>query len=207
MVGVVDFTYAVLAVLEELFECRGEWAVERAAAKPEVPQLDDSSALLRLANVSRFQWYISQLGLIFVHSDPLMEECVRVMQHNLRSSSSTMRRAKSVYSQNSLGTIKQRKKEKKKESKNQNSDVILRILRMRYTSYHPLVGIMLIRSQSWHSRFYTSTDRYLSYDGVRTHRSTTTSPSSVKRRRKEVMARFSGLSCPPCPTPATRINE
>ncbi|KAF8593264.1 hypothetical protein BDV93DRAFT_258695 [Ceratobasidium sp. AG-I] len=60
-----------------------------------------------------------------------MEECVRVMQQNLRSSSSTMKRAKSVYSQNSLGTIKQRKREKKKQSKNQNSDVILRILRMR----------------------------------------------------------------------------
>ncbi|KAF8603980.1 hypothetical protein BDV93DRAFT_522773 [Ceratobasidium sp. AG-I] len=64
-------------------------------------------------------------------TDDLMEECVRVMQQNLRSSSSTMKRAKSVYSQNSLGTIKQRKREKKKQSKNQNSDVILRILRMR----------------------------------------------------------------------------
>lgn len=64
-------------------------------------------------------------------TDNLMEECVRVMQENLRSSSSTVRRAKSVYSQNSLGTIKQRKREKKKDGKNQNSDIILRILRMR----------------------------------------------------------------------------
>ncbi|KAG9095248.1 hypothetical protein FRC06_009982 [Ceratobasidium sp. 370] len=64
-------------------------------------------------------------------TDNLMEECVKVMQENLRSSSSTVRRAKSVYSQNSLGTIKQRKREKKKGEKNQNSDIILRILRMR----------------------------------------------------------------------------
>ncbi|KAG8766230.1 hypothetical protein FRC12_007013 [Ceratobasidium sp. 428] len=64
-------------------------------------------------------------------TDNLMEECVKVMQENLRSSSSTVRRAKSVYSQNSLGTIKQRKREKKKDGKNQNSDIILRILRMR----------------------------------------------------------------------------
>ncbi|KAG9089787.1 hypothetical protein FS749_001057 [Ceratobasidium sp. UAMH 11750] len=64
-------------------------------------------------------------------TDNLMEECVKVMQENLRSSSSTVRRAKSVYSQNSLGTIKQRKREKKKAGKNQNSDIILRILRMR----------------------------------------------------------------------------
>ncbi|KAG9125216.1 hypothetical protein FRC07_008537 [Ceratobasidium sp. 392] len=64
-------------------------------------------------------------------TDNLMEECVKVMQENLRSSSSTVRRAKSVYSQNSLGTIRQRKSAKKKDSKNQNSDIILRILRMR----------------------------------------------------------------------------
>lgn len=64
-------------------------------------------------------------------TDDLMEECVRVMQQNLRSAQGTMRRAKSVYSQHSLGTIKQRKKEKKKQNKNNNSDVIMRILRMR----------------------------------------------------------------------------
>lgn len=61
-----------------------------------------------------------------------MEECVRAMQDNLRSAAGTMRRAKSVYTQNSLGTIKQRKREKKKQSKNNNSDIIMRILRMRY---------------------------------------------------------------------------
>ncbi|QRW12124.1 hypothetical protein RhiLY_11123 [Ceratobasidium sp. AG-Ba] len=54
-------------------------------------------------------------------TDSLMEECVRVMQDNLRSSSSTVRRAKSVYSQNSL-------EERWQEPK---SDIILRILRMR----------------------------------------------------------------------------
>ncbi|KAJ1301450.1 hypothetical protein OPQ81_008708 [Rhizoctonia solani] len=64
-------------------------------------------------------------------TDDLMEQCVREMQQNLRNSQGTMRRAKSVYSQNSLGTIRQRKKDKKKQSQNSNSDIIMRILRMR----------------------------------------------------------------------------
>ncbi|CEL56741.1 putative protein C11E3,02c OS=Schizosaccharomyces pombe (strain 972 / ATCC 24843) GN=SPAC11E3.02c PE=4 SV=1 [Rhizoctonia solani AG-1 IB] len=64
-------------------------------------------------------------------TDDLMEQCVREMQQNLRSAQGTMRRAKSVYSQNSLGTIKQRKKDKKKQGQNSNSDIIMRILRMR----------------------------------------------------------------------------
>ncbi|QRW24517.1 hypothetical protein RhiXN_11429 [Rhizoctonia solani] len=64
-------------------------------------------------------------------TDDLMEQCVREMQQNLRSAQGTMRRAKSVYSQNSLGTIKQRKKDKKKQNQNNNSDIIMRILRMR----------------------------------------------------------------------------
>ncbi|CAE7224588.1 unnamed protein product [Rhizoctonia solani] len=64
-------------------------------------------------------------------TDDLMEQCVREMQQNLRNSQGTMRRAKSVYSQNSLGTIKQRKKDKKKQGQNSNSDIIMRILRMR----------------------------------------------------------------------------
>ncbi|KAF8756018.1 Munc13 (mammalian uncoordinated) homology domain [Rhizoctonia solani] len=63
-------------------------------------------------------------------TDDLMEQCVREMQQNLRSAQGTMRRAKSVYSQNSLGTIKQRKKDKKKQNQNNNSDIIMRILRM-----------------------------------------------------------------------------
>ena len=48
-------------------------------------------------------------------SDALMEECVRMMQHSLRASPSIKKRAKSVYQQRNLGTIKNRKKEKKQE--------------------------------------------------------------------------------------------
>lgn len=53
------------------------------------------------------------------------------MQQNLRTSPTTKKRAKTVYSQRNLGTIKARKKEKKRETAEGNSDMILRILRMR----------------------------------------------------------------------------
>ncbi|KAF7307798.1 hypothetical protein MKEN_01139900 [Mycena kentingensis (nom. inval.)] len=65
------------------------------------------------------------------HTDALMEECVRMMQQNLRSSSTTKRRVKSVYQQRNLGTIKNRKKEKKEEKESSNGETIMRILRMR----------------------------------------------------------------------------
>ena len=66
-------------------------------------------------------------------SDALMEECVRMMQQALRASPSVKKRAKSVYSQRNLGTIKSRKKEKmqEKEREGSNGETILRILRMR----------------------------------------------------------------------------
>jgi hypothetical protein len=41
------------------------------------------------------------------------------------------RRAKSVYQQRNLGTIKDRKREKSKQAENSNGEVIMRILRMR----------------------------------------------------------------------------
>src|SRR5437879_13468877 len=62
----------------------------------------------------------------------LMEECVRMMQQTLRSSPSIKKRAKSVYSQRNLGTIKDRKREKKEEKEISGGETILRILRMRY---------------------------------------------------------------------------
>ncbi|OJT15692.1 hypothetical protein TRAPUB_5070 [Trametes pubescens] len=67
------------------------------------------------------------------HTDALMEECVRMMQHSLRASPSVKKRAKSVYQQRNLGTIKNRKKEKaqEKEKEVSNGETILRILRMR----------------------------------------------------------------------------
>ena len=65
-----------------------------------------------------------------------MEECVRMMQQILRASPSVKKRAKSVYSQRNLGTIKDRKREKQKQEKEgSNGETILRILRMRYVSF------------------------------------------------------------------------
>ncbi|KAJ6630181.1 hypothetical protein B0H10DRAFT_1775171 [Mycena sp. CBHHK59/15] len=65
------------------------------------------------------------------HTDALMEECVRMMQQSLRSSPTTKKRAKSVYTQRNLGTIKERKKEKREEKEVSNGETIMRILRMR----------------------------------------------------------------------------
>ena len=39
-----------------------------------------------------------------------MEECVRMMSQSLRSSGTMKKKAKSVYNQRNLGTIKERKK-------------------------------------------------------------------------------------------------
>lgn len=65
------------------------------------------------------------------HTDALMEECVRMMQQSLRASPSIKKRAKSVYAQRNLGTIKDRKREKQQEKEVSNGETILRILRMR----------------------------------------------------------------------------
>ncbi|KAI0944587.1 hypothetical protein AcW1_002259 [Taiwanofungus camphoratus] len=65
------------------------------------------------------------------HTDALMEECVRMMQQSLRASPSVKKRAKSVYQQRNLGTIRNRKKEKQQEKEGSNGETILRILRMR----------------------------------------------------------------------------
>ncbi|KAL1692603.1 hypothetical protein GGG16DRAFT_89763 [Schizophyllum commune] len=65
------------------------------------------------------------------HSDALMEECVRMMSQSLRSSGTMKKKAKSVYNQRNLGTIKERKKEKRSEKEINNGEVIMRILRMR----------------------------------------------------------------------------
>lgn len=60
-----------------------------------------------------------------------MEECVRMMQQNLRAAPTIKQRAKSVKAQRNLGTIKDRKREKRKEADTSNSEIIMRILRMR----------------------------------------------------------------------------
>ncbi|KAJ6524576.1 hypothetical protein B0H19DRAFT_972064 [Mycena capillaripes] len=65
------------------------------------------------------------------HTDALMEECVRMMQQSLRSAPTTKKRAKSVYTQRNLGTIKERKKEKREEKEVSNGETVMQILRMR----------------------------------------------------------------------------
>jgi len=65
------------------------------------------------------------------HTDALMEECVHMMQQSLRASPAVKKRAKSVYQQRNLGTIKNRKKEKQQDKEVNNGETILRILRMR----------------------------------------------------------------------------
>ncbi|KXN90433.1 hypothetical protein AN958_04302 [Leucoagaricus sp. SymC.cos] len=65
------------------------------------------------------------------HTDALMEECVRMMQQSLRQAPTMKKRAKSVYQQRNLGTIKERKKEKKQEPEPTSEQTIMRILRMR----------------------------------------------------------------------------
>lgn len=64
-------------------------------------------------------------------TDELMEECVRMMQQQLRSTPTVKRRAKSVLSQRNLGTIKDRKREKREQKEVTNGQTIMRILRMR----------------------------------------------------------------------------
>ena len=63
-----------------------------------------------------------------------MEECVRMMQQSLKSVPSVKKRAKSVYSQRNLGTIRDRKKEKRDEKEVTSEETIMRILRMRWGS-------------------------------------------------------------------------
>ncbi|KAG2005892.1 hypothetical protein CC2G_002258 [Coprinopsis cinerea AmutBmut pab1-1] len=67
------------------------------------------------------------------NTDALMEECVRMMQLTLRSAPTIKKRAKSVYQQRNLGTIRERKKEKKEKggAEGTSEETILRILRMR----------------------------------------------------------------------------
>jgi len=63
-----------------------------------------------------------------------MEECVRMMQQRLRSLPSK-KRAKTVYAHKNLGTIKDKKRQRRQEKEKEEADgseMIMRILRMRY---------------------------------------------------------------------------
>jgi hypothetical protein len=55
-----------------------------------------------------------------------------MMQQSLRAAPTLRKKAKTVYNQRNLGTIRQKKKEKKQAKDVSNGDVIMRILRMRY---------------------------------------------------------------------------
>lgn len=58
-----------------------------------------------------------------------------MMQQSLRAAPSMKKRAKSVYNQRNLGTIKERKKEKKQEAESASEQIIMRILRMRWVYF------------------------------------------------------------------------
>jgi len=64
-------------------------------------------------------------------TDALMEECVRMMQQSLRSAPTLRKKAKTVYNQRNLGTIKDKKRQKREAKDVSSGDVIMRILRMR----------------------------------------------------------------------------
>lgn len=82
------------------------------------------------------------------HTDQLMEEAVRMMQSQLRAAPTIKKRAKSVYSQRSLGTIKKRKTEKKRDKQVDNSaEPILKVLRMRPNTSDFLAQQLKIMSQ------------------------------------------------------------
>ncbi|KAG6868358.1 hypothetical protein C0993_004479 [Termitomyces sp. T159_Od127] len=84
-----------------------------------------------LSDISSDMKSMSEKEVDIVFKDDLMEECVRMMQQGLRSSGTIKKRAKSVYSQRNLGTIRERKKEKRQEKEATSEETILRILRMR----------------------------------------------------------------------------
>jgi len=76
-----------------------------------------------------------------MHTDQLMVECVKTMQQNLGSEPTMKKRAKSVYQQRNLGTIKDRKREKRKQQEPTSGEMIMRILRMRYVRYTQLIVV------------------------------------------------------------------
>jgi hypothetical protein len=88
---------------------------------------------------------IARVLMLFT-SDALMEECVRMMQQTLRAAPSFKKRAKSVYQQRNLGTIRERKKEKQQEKDVTSEEIIMRILRMRCDRGSCWVCVFLIES-------------------------------------------------------------
>ncbi|PWN50695.1 hypothetical protein IE53DRAFT_82315 [Violaceomyces palustris] len=79
----------------------------------------------------KYREILSYLLLHDQSTDELMMECVRGMQANLRKAPTQRAKNKSVMNQRSLGTIKKRKQEKKEEEFTSNTDMAMRLLRMR----------------------------------------------------------------------------
>jgi hypothetical protein len=102
----------------------------------------------------------------------LMEECVRMMQQTLRASPSIKKRAKSVYSQRNLGTIKDRKREKKEEKEVSNGETIMRILRMRYVVFPSFLVLVVTNvAQAEYVGFYRTATADRGNDASRTGKS------------------------------------
>ncbi|TIB94728.1 hypothetical protein E3Q19_00111 [Wallemia mellicola] len=80
-------------------------------------------------------------------TDPLMEECVKMMQMSLRKAPTLRKKTKTVKSQRNIGTIKARKKERRLQESD-HGDIILKILRMR-PSTKDFVGQQLEVSKSY----------------------------------------------------------
>jgi hypothetical protein len=66
----------------------------------------------------------------------------------MRETPSLKKRAKSVYNQRNLGTIKNRKKEKKEQKEVSNGETIMRILRMRYV-FPPILKLLISVSRDF----------------------------------------------------------
>lgn len=139
-----------------------------------------------------------------IHSDALMEECVRMMQQTLRAAPSVKKRAKSVYSQRNLGTIKDRKREKKQQEKEiDNGEIIMRILRMRYVSRF-LTWCTLLSGLFTHDDIIADLERQTSLlNKFRSCRQCKLSRSSVNARRRTassrgLVARHKFRMCPLC---------
>lgn len=78
-----------------------------------------------------------------------------MMQQSLRSAPTMKKRAKSVYAQRNLGTIKERKKEKREEKEVSSEETIMRILRMRYVKF-AFTSSVIFLTKNWASRPGTS---------------------------------------------------
>jgi hypothetical protein len=73
-----------------------------------------------------------------------MEECARAMQQRLCAAPSIKKRAKVVYSERNLGTIKDRKREKKEEKVVGDGEIIMRILWMLYVFFTQTSGFFVL---------------------------------------------------------------